>query len=189
MKIATRRVAACSVLFLGITVVGSGTDAWVLRFRTDILYGQAPCLSVGWRDEAIFHNVTSSDLTVRTLASTSGAAHPTGQIVIPAGRTASSLGDDNESHLGGDPFGFQLLVARMDIPEWFRTVESVPGLTARHPHGCEGLRVTPDEDLARPRRNLSSTTQLPSARSARARWPAAGPAGPASRSAEAAVAS
>src|SRR5262249_24178374 len=42
----------------------------------------------------------------------------------------------------------------------------------------EGGRVTPDEGLARPRRSLSSAKQPRSARSARARWPAAGPAGP-----------
>ncbi len=95
----------------------SGAEAYVLRFRTDAQYRGPPCRLVGWEDELLFRNITASDLTVRNLATTVGAAHPPGQLVIPAGRTVSTLGGESLNELGGDPFGFQLLVNRIDVPE------------------------------------------------------------------------
>ena len=97
--------------------LATGAEVYVLRFRTDVMYFDPPCLLVGWRDELLFRNVTSGDVTVRNLSTTSGAANPPGPLVIPAGRTVSTLADGNISRLGGDPFGFQLLVNRLDVPD------------------------------------------------------------------------
>lgn len=94
-----------------------GSEVYVLRFRTDVIYFQPPCLAVGWRDELLFRNVTNGDLTVRNLATTAGAANPPGQLLIPAGRTVSTLSEGSIERLGGDPFGFELLVNRLDVPD------------------------------------------------------------------------
>lgn len=64
----------------------------------------------------MFHNPTNSAKTVRLVSATGGTNRPTGQVVLPAGGTASTLTDAG-SPIGGDPFGFLLVVNKLDIPD------------------------------------------------------------------------
>jgi hypothetical protein len=73
-------------------------------------------MSAGWQAELLFHNGTTVPKTVRLLGATAGTNRPTGQLLIPAGRTLSTRTFEG-SQLGGDPFGFVLVVNKLDIPE------------------------------------------------------------------------
>jgi hypothetical protein len=88
-----------------------------LRFRTDIIYADAArCLTTGWQDELLLHNPTSSGKTIRLLATTFGGISRIGEVIIPPGKTVSTLTDAGH-RLGGDPFGFVLVVNKLDVPQ------------------------------------------------------------------------
>jgi len=94
-----------------------GAEFHVLRFRTDRNYSDPTCKVVNWRDELVFHNLTTADKVVVNLATTAGAARSPGQLLVPAGRTVSTAAGDALRDLGGDPFGAALLVNRLSVPE------------------------------------------------------------------------
>lgn len=115
-------------------------EVYVLRFRTNVLYASPPCTVVDWRDELLFHNGTAADKTVLNLATTAGEARPPGRLVVPAGRTHSTLGRDGLRDLGGDPFGAALLVNKLDVPEGV-VVSSRADVFGRPPD-CGGISST-----------------------------------------------
>lgn len=93
------------------------SEAYVLRFSTDILYvNRSACMSAGWQAELLFHNATTVPKTVRLLGATAGTDRPTGQLLIQPGRTLSTRTFEG-SQLGGDPFGFVLVVNKLEIPD------------------------------------------------------------------------
>lgn len=111
-----RLLALASLVFL----VASHLDAaevFVLRFRTNRNYSDPSCKVVNWRDELIFQNTSTVDKAVVNLETTAGAARPPGRIVVPPGRTVSTLAGNALRDLGGDPFGAALLVNRLEIPD------------------------------------------------------------------------
>ena len=94
-----------------------GAEVYVLRFRTDVIYADsARCLTTGWQDEVLFHNPTSTEKVVRLLATTSGAVARSGEVTVRPGATVSTLTDAGIG-LGGDPFGFVLVVNKLDVPQ------------------------------------------------------------------------
>src|SRR5688500_13536784 len=92
-------------------------EVYVLRFRTDVTYmDEARGLAIGWQDELLLHNNTDVGPTVRLLAATSGTNRPMGEVAIPARKTVSTLTFAG-SPLGGDPFGFVLVVNKLEVPD------------------------------------------------------------------------
>jgi hypothetical protein len=113
-----RRPVALAVAYL---IMMSGwvrsAEVYVLRFRTNRNYSDSTCKVVNWRDELLFHNRTNMPKVVVNLATTAGAARPLGQLLIPAGRTISTVAGDALRDLGGDPFGAALLVNQLSVPD------------------------------------------------------------------------
>ena len=94
-----------------------GAEVYVLRFRTDVIYADATrCLTTGWQDELLFHNPTNTEKVIRLLSATSGAVARAGEVAVEPGTTASTLTDAGIG-LGGDPFGFVLVVNKLDVPQ------------------------------------------------------------------------
>ena len=98
-----------------------GSDAWVLRFRTDLNYFDPPCRHEYWVDELLFHNTASQALTVRLIDSTFGTTDlvtpSAGQLTLLPSQTRSSAQGRTHSELGGDALLRAIVVNHLDVPE------------------------------------------------------------------------
>ncbi len=111
-----------SPLILGLLLAAfaaSGSDVYVVRYDTtgSPVLAEAPCTYLVYRDNLVFRNTGTEDVSVGLLGVSNGSATSPLPLVVGPGRTVSSQGHDSAPATWAPADQPLLWVAHLDVPD------------------------------------------------------------------------